>query len=411
MRNGIGDCAVRRGGAEECDVAIIGAGITGALVADALVSTGLRVVVLESREVAQGSTAASTALLQYEIDTHLVDLAKMLGPELATRAYRACLASFERLERRFPELLAGADYERRASLYLAADKDAVPFLRTELAARRAIGIACEWVDEAELIKRFGCRRPAAILSALGAQIDPVRLTRAVLAGCERHGVEIRQHVNVEAIDDGGEMLTLRSDDARTLRARQVVVCAGYESLRFLPRDIARTINIDNTFALVTEPLDATGLARVLPLIWESARPYTYIRTTRDGRLLVGGADVPFKSAVAREALLPRQIRRLAAAYEDLFGSPLPEIAYAWAGSFARTGDGLPYIGCVPGMNPRLQFALCYGGNGITYSAHAGEIVRAGIEGGAHALDEVFGFGRLQTAVSGEQLQGKVGAGD
>jgi glycine/D-amino acid oxidase-like deaminating enzyme len=122
-----------------------------------------------------------------------------------------------------------------------------------------------------------------------------------------------------------------------------------------------------------------------------------MRGTPDGRLIVGGADLPFKSATLRETLLPRQVRRLADGYQDMFGKELPPIAYAWAGSFASTRDGLPYIGRVPGMDPRLQFALCYGGNGITYSVHAAEMVRAGIEGRKHALDEVFGFQRLGTA--------------
>jgi glycine/D-amino acid oxidase-like deaminating enzyme len=99
-------------------------------------------------------------------------------------------------------------------------------------------------------------------------------------------------------------------------------------------------------------------------------------------------------------LLPRQLRRLAASYRDLFEEDLPPIAYAWAGSFAETRDGLPYIGAVPGLSPHLQFALCFGGNGITYSVHAGEIVRAVLEGRAHALDEVFGFGRLAGNIPG-----------
>ena len=81
-------------------------------------------------------------------------------------------------------------------------------------------------------------------------------------------------------------------------------------------------------------------------------------------------------------------------YEELFGAPLPPVAYSWAGSFAETADGLPYIGAVKGMNPRLQFALCYGGNGITFGVHAGEMIRAGIEGRAHELDDVFGFNRI-----------------
>ena len=103
-----------------CDIAIVGAGITAALVADALVATGQRIVVLDARDVAHGSTAASTALLQYEIDTHLTDLVQMLGAERALRAYRACAASFSMLEQRFPELLPLAGYERRPSLYLAS---------------------------------------------------------------------------------------------------------------------------------------------------------------------------------------------------------------------------------------------------------------------------------------------------
>jgi glycine/D-amino acid oxidase-like deaminating enzyme len=109
--------------------------------------------------------------------------------------------------------------------------------------------------------------------------------------------------------------------------------------------------------------------------------------------MLGGADLPFRSPVAREALLPRQVRKLAAAYEQLFGLELPPIAFTWAGSFAKTRDGLPYIGRMPDKNPRLQFAMCFGGNGITYAVHAGEMIRAGIEGGTHPLSAVFGAGR------------------
>jgi glycine/D-amino acid oxidase-like deaminating enzyme len=164
-------------------------------------------------------------------------------------------------------------------------------------------------------------------------------------------------------------------------------------MQFLDGEFAEFAGLHNTFALVTEPLERP--VRAQPLIWETARPYLYLRGTPDGRLLVGGADVPFKSAVARDVLLPRQVRKIAASYADLFGADLPPIAYAWAGSFAETHDGLPLIGTVPGLSPHLRFALCYGGNGITYAVHAGEMIRAGIEGREHALDPVFGFERLK----------------
>jgi glycine/D-amino acid oxidase-like deaminating enzyme len=391
LRNGIGDAGETLTQSCDCDIAIVGSGITATLIADRLVGTGQRIVMLESRDVAQGSTAASTALLQYEIDTHLTELCQLIGTERAMRAYQACAESIPMLERLYPELMGHADFERRESLYLAEDDEAVPALRMEVAARRGMGLSCEWLDGDTVRRRFGCQRPGAILSSLGAQMDPLRLTRGLVAGLLRHGVKIHARTKVVELVEQGDRLALRTDSGHVVTAGQVVIAAGYESLAFLPREVA---NIDNTFALVTEPLARPARAHSLPLIWESARPYAYLRGTPDGRIILGGADVPFSNPVARDALLPRQVRRLAVTYEELFGEPLPSIAYAWAGSFASTRDGLPYIGQVPGMNPRLQFALCYGGNGISFSVHAGDMIRAGIEGRGHALDDIFGFSRL-----------------
>src|SRR5690242_1567984 len=74
----------------KCDVAVVGGGITGALIAREFAAHGHEVVVVEQRDVAWGSTAASTALLQYEIDTHLIDLASRYGGDDAILAYKAC---------------------------------------------------------------------------------------------------------------------------------------------------------------------------------------------------------------------------------------------------------------------------------------------------------------------------------
>src|SRR6478735_12436410 len=81
-----------------CDVAVIGGGITGALVAHRFAREGIHVVLLEAREIARGSTAATTALIQYEIDTHLVDLIERVGADHAVRSYRLCLDAVRGIE-------------------------------------------------------------------------------------------------------------------------------------------------------------------------------------------------------------------------------------------------------------------------------------------------------------------------
>lgn len=391
LRDGRGDARPELRGSIECDVAIVGAGITGALVADALVATGLRIVILDSRDVALGSTAATTALLQYEIDTHLVELTARLGADAAARAYLACAASFDLFEQRFPELLNSSNYRRVSSLYLAADDRDVPALRAELAARRALGLQCAWLEPAELADRFGCRRPGAILSALGAQMDPVCFTQGLVASLERHGVRLFARSRVIGVVERGARLRLDVEGDASVDAAHVVIAAGFESMQFLPRPVA---DIDNTYALVTQPLRDRARALTFPLLWESARPYLYMRGTPDGRLIVGGEDVPFRNPLARDALLGRQVLRLAKKYRELFGEELPAIDAAWGGSFARTVDGLPFIGRAPAVHPGLLFALCFGGNGITYSVLAGAMIRAAVEGRAHELDALFGFARV-----------------
>ncbi len=61
------------------DFAIMGGGITGALIAYYLSQEGLTVAVCDRRHIGMGSTCASTGLLQYEIDTPLFALAEMIG--------------------------------------------------------------------------------------------------------------------------------------------------------------------------------------------------------------------------------------------------------------------------------------------------------------------------------------------
>ena len=59
-----------------CDALVVGGGITGALVAHSLVRSGVDCIVIDRRDIGQGSTSGSTALLQFEIDTPLYKLAR-----------------------------------------------------------------------------------------------------------------------------------------------------------------------------------------------------------------------------------------------------------------------------------------------------------------------------------------------
>src|SRR3546814_15706953 len=62
-----------------CDAIVVGAGVSGALIAEALSEAGLTTVIVDRRGPAGGATAASTAKRQYELDTPLTRMGGRSG--------------------------------------------------------------------------------------------------------------------------------------------------------------------------------------------------------------------------------------------------------------------------------------------------------------------------------------------
>jgi glycine/D-amino acid oxidase-like deaminating enzyme len=357
-----------------CEVAVVGGGITGALVADHLVRAGMDVVLLDKREVAGGSTSASTSLLQYEIDTHLTDLKEMVGEEDAEAAYRVCLEAIGKIERLVKGLGGDCGFQRKKSVYLASSVDDIEPLRAEFLARRQAGIEVDLLSETEISSLFSFSRPAGLLSHQAAEVDCFRLTHWLLDRAQREG------------DDDGVSLTTPHG---VVRARTVVFATGYEAVVELPKDI---VTLKSSFALASEPLESFDGWYEQCLLWETARPYFYLRTTDDGRALIGGEDDPFKNAVRRDALVPKKSERLAKRFREMFPKINLEVAWAWAGTFGETKDGLAYIGHVRQL-PNCFFTLGFGGNGITYSIIAAEIIRDALLGRPNADSRLFRFDR------------------
>jgi glycine/D-amino acid oxidase-like deaminating enzyme len=176
---------------------VLGAGISGAFVAQRLVNEGLDIALLEKRDVCAGSTSASTALLQYEIDTSLVDLSKRIGRLNAVRAYRLCHDSINAIEHLVTELSIDCMFQRRKSVYLASRPSDAPLLREEGAARQAAGIDVEYWDEARIETRFSFSRAGALVSQQGAEVDGHRLAHALLGHAARMGARIFDRTVVE----------------------------------------------------------------------------------------------------------------------------------------------------------------------------------------------------------------------
>lgn len=373
-----------------CDVVVIGAGITGALIAYHLVEAGADVVVLDRRDVGGGSTSASTALLQYEVDVPLHQLIDKVGREHAVRSYHLCLEAIYKLENLAIALGEDVGFERKRSLYLASVADDLPELEREYAVRREVGIALDWLSQADVEARFSFSAPAALLSRDGGQVDPYRMAHALLRAACDQGARVYDRTAVTGFERDGERLQVSTDRGHAVTARKIVMAGGFEAQRYLRK---RVVQFRSTYALVSEPVEAfPGWGEEQCLIWESARPYVYLRTTPDGRIIIGGEDNPSDDERRRERRLPEKTERLAERARHMFPAIPFEVAYAWGGTFGETKDGLAYIGETREL-PGVYFTLGYGGNGMTYSVIAAELIRDAFLGRPNPDAQIFSFDR------------------
>lgn len=109
--------------------------------------------------------------------------------------------------------------------------------------------------------------------------------------------------------------------------------------------------------------------------------------------MVGGEDDDTDVPARRDRMVMRKAARLQTKVARLFPALDARPAFAWAGTFAETRDGLPYFGAHPQYGARVLFAMAYGGNGITYSMLGAGLLRASIQRRAHPLAGLFGFAR------------------
>ena len=382
-------------GRDKASVAIVGGGMTGALIAHAFASAGISTILLEASEFGRGSTAASSALLLQEPDLELTELTNRYGKHAARRVWQMSRESVHALVSLLGRLRIPCDLRHRDAIYYATDAQAVERLRAEYELRMRSGFDAAWLGPGALRRSTGIAGRGAIRTHGSAQFDPYRACLGVLRAAAASGAQLFERSKVRRIVPGRDRVRLWTGQGM-VESERVVVATGYATGQFRP--LAGRFRMYRTYVLATRPISnrargELGLCDVM--LWDTERPYHYARWTADHRLLLGGGD-----RLVRPGLRRRQ--QFAAATEGLrayFETRLPalsdiETEFAWEGLFAMTPDSLPYIG--PHRRyPRQWFALGYGGNGMTFGLLAARLLLERWQGRVTRDHAFFEFGRTR----------------
>ena len=327
-------------------------------------------------------------MLQYEIDTPMIDLAAMIGEEGAVISYKAGIESLQMLEDLIIEENIDGGFGLKKSLQVSHSKDNIDKLKEEYLFRKKHFFNVEWLTSEEIKERYRINSFDGILSAEGASIDAFKFTHELFQKNHERGLRIYDHTEIKKISYGDNVVIKTKNGCKVV-CKKVVLCTGFETLKMFKEKYA---DIVTTFATVSEQNpDMYDELKDL-LIWETGIPYIYIRTTDDNRLLVGGEDIPFKYNGVNDRMKRNKAEKLIKKTKSLLPTFNFIDDYRWAGAFAQTKDGLPYIGEHPDYKNAI-FVLGFGGNGITFSAQAMNLVLKKLAGLYDPLLYLYRFNR------------------
>ncbi|MFE5854893.1 glycine oxidase ThiO [Streptomyces sp. NPDC056500] len=354
------------------DVLVIGGGIIGLATAWRTAQHGLSVAVVDptpgggAAQVAAGMLAAVTELHYGE---------------------QALLALNLESARRYPDFTAeleectGQDvgYRPCGTLAVALDSDDRAHLRELHALQQRSGLDSQWLSGRE------CRRLEPMLApgVRGGlrvdgdhQVDPRRLTSALVTACERAGVVFHRHWAQALTVHGDRAAGVRLADGRELHAEQIVLAGGSYSrnLEGVPPHVLPPVRpVKGQVLRLTVPAAfAPFLSRTVRAVVRGGSVYLVPR--HDGELVVGatseelGWDTTVTAGGVYELL--RDAHELVPGITEL---PLVETR---AGLRPGTPDNAPLLG--PTALPGLLVATGHYRNGVLLTPLTADVMASAL---------------------------------
>ena len=351
----------------ETDVAIVGGGVTGAILGYYFSKANIHAVILEKERIAHGSTSITTSLLQYELDSNARELEEYTTLDNVITSYKLGLKALDEIEEFIKEYGNKCKYEKKDTLLYTSKECEVKEMKEEYEIRKNAGIDVKYISEEN--NPFSLDLKAGVYGVnAGAQLDPYEYTHQLLDVSCNMGLKVYENTEVMEIAYGKDEVEIITSFGYKVKAKKVIIATGYNTQRFTKRNFGvKTV----TYNIATKSVKSFDGWFNKVLIRDNCDPYNYFRTTYDNRIIAGGEDVDFYTNIKNEKLAKEKYSILLNRIKNMFPNIKDiEIDYEYCGGFISSQDNLGYIGEDPN-HKNLWFCLGYGANGILFAILGG----------------------------------------
>lgn len=367
-------------GEASVDLAVVGGGITGCMVALTAAEAGASTLLVEGRSIGWGASGRNGGQvipgLKYDPSAMRAKHGEAEGRRLTEAVGAAADVVFARIARHS----IACDAKREGWVQAAHAAPALARVQQRARDWEAEGAPVSLLDAAAVERLTGARGYCGgWIDRRAGTLHPLSYTRGLARAAREAGAALYEDSPVETLVPEGDGWLLRTPGG-TIRARRVVVGTDAYATPLvagLPEAMLRVQSVQ----IATEPLSEAVLAHLLPdgrCCSETRRLAFYFRRSPDGRLLFGGRGAigEAENPVFRQALVAA-MRRIFPAVSGV------AVASSWSGQIGLTLDGLPRV---QEPAPGLHLGYGYNGRGIAMaSLMGGWLARLALQGEAPPL--------------------------
>ncbi|MNW50039.1 Gamma-glutamylputrescine oxidoreductase [compost metagenome] len=348
----------------ETDVAIVGAGITGITTAYLLVKAGLKVTILETGSILDGTTGYTTAKITSQHGLIYDNLIRYFGEEAARLYFDANEDALAFISNTIHELNIDCQLEQQPA-YLYADSDEqLEKLRLEWSAYEKLGLPGEWVKDLSIadLAKDAIRMPNQ------AQFHPLQYLERLLEFITQHGGVLYENTTledkVEDVEDN--KLRLLTSDGHSIICRHAVSASHFPFSDGGGLYFTR-LHAERSYVVAIEP--ETPLPKGMYInCGDQKRSLRSAEHNGKEIILVGGES----HKTGKSECTIKHYEELEKFGRELFG--IKSIPYRWSAQDLVTIDGIPYIGPITSRHPNVYVATGYGKWGMTSSTVAAQII-------------------------------------
>ncbi|SHN88494.1 FAD-dependent oxidoreductase [Desulfitobacterium chlororespirans] len=358
------------------DVAVIGGGMAGISTAYLLAQEGLKVAVLETDRIVQGTTAYTTAKLTSQHGLIYDKILRQMGGEKARQYAEANESAIDFVAKLVEQEKIDCDFTRQPAYIYAQQNKTIKKLEREMKAAQHCGIDAHYVTELDL--------PLAIKGALRfeqqAQFHPRKYLLALARKIEEKGGHIFEQTKAVDIRGGGPFIVLTQQGSK-VKADYVVMASHYP-FNILPGLYVSKIYQEREYAVVVKAKELFPGGMYINAE-EPARSLRGLPTPDGERILIVGE----KHRTGHGKNLTEHYKNLMEFAQRLF--TVEEFPYHWSTQDCTTLDEVPYIGQISRSKPNLLIATGFRKWGMTQGTAAALIIRDRIIKGYSPWQEVY----------------------